>query len=278
METFFYYFILFIFYSFCGWCMEEVVCSIAAKKIANRGFLIGPYCPIYGYASIFMILLLNRYNDDMFALFIMSAVLCTVLEYLTSLAMEKLFHARWWDYSNRKFNINGRVCLVNSIFFGILGCLLIHYINPFITSLLDGFSSTTIYILGGSLFTIFLVDTIISFIVMFKFKFTTDNLYQDHTEEIAEEITSRLRDILSKKSFLHRRLLTAFPNMHAVLKKQKQKLERFIDEKKIEIDEKQAILKNKVTREQEKLRNLIKTKSTSEIVKKYKRKKDNHGN
>lgn len=59
METFLFYFLLFIFYSFCGWCIEEVVCSIAAKKVANRGFLIGPYCPIYGYAAILMVLLLR---------------------------------------------------------------------------------------------------------------------------------------------------------------------------------------------------------------------------
>ena len=158
METFFYYFILFIFYSFCGWCIEEVVCSIAAKKIANRGFLIGPYCPIYGYASIFMILLLNRYNDDMFALFIMSAVLCTVLEYLTSLAMEKLFHARWWDYSNRKFNINGRVCLLNSLLFGVMSLIAVHFVHPVFDRALRKLSDSAANIAASALLCVFIVD------------------------------------------------------------------------------------------------------------------------
>lgn len=187
----------------------------------------------------------GRYNNDIAALFVMSAVVCTVLEYLTSLVMEKLFHARWWDYSNRKFNVNGRVCLVNSLFFGILGCLLVHFINPFVSGILSSFSNTALYITGFVLLAIFLADSIISIYIMFKFKFTTDNIHKDHTEEIADEITKRVREALSNKSYLHKRLINAFPDMRAVLKEQKIKIEKYIDEKKTEIDEKQEQLKQK---------------------------------
>lgn len=260
MDTFLFYFTLFLFYAFCGWCIEEVVCSIAAKKIVNRGFLIGPYCPIYGYAALIMILTLQRYREDVVALFVMSMVLCTVLEYLTSFGMEKLFHARWWDYSHKKFNINGRVCLVNSFYFGILGCLLVHFINPFVSSVLSGFSLITLRILGLCLLVIFLLDTVISFIIMFKFKFTTDSIRKDNTEEITEKI----KEIIRKKSFLHRRLLNAFPNMQAILKEKKKELERFIGEKesqvKASLDEKQTELKNRVIQEKAKLQNIAKSK------------------
>lgn len=187
----------------------------------------------------------GRYNNDIAALFIMSAVVCTVLEYLTSLVMEKLFSARWWDYTNRKFNVNGRVCLVNSIFFGILGCLLVHFINPFVSNILSSFSTTTIYIISFTLLAIYLVDTAISLYVMFKFKFTTNNLHKDHTEEIADQITKRVREALSNKSYLHKRLINAFPDMRAVLKEQKIKIEKYIDEKKTEIDERQEHLRQK---------------------------------
>lgn len=75
------------------------------KTLVNRGFLMGPYCPIYGCGCILIILLLKRYLNDFIALFIMSMVICSILEYLTSYIMEKLFKARWWDYSDRRFNI-----------------------------------------------------------------------------------------------------------------------------------------------------------------------------
>ena len=190
----------------------------------------------------------------------MSAVLCTVLEYVTSFAMEKLFHARWWDYSHRAFNINGRVCLVNSIYFGILGCLLVYFINPFISAMFSSFSVLALRIVGFCLLAIFLCDNIISFIIMFKFKFTTDAVRRDNTDEITEKI----REIIGKKSFLHRRLLDAFPNMHAILKEKKVKLEKFIDEKesqvKAAIDEKQTKVKAIMEEEKAKIQTAAKKK------------------
>ena len=127
------YFLLFIIYSFIGWLMETTLKSYEAKKFINRGFLIGPYCPIYGCGCILIILLLKKYEPYPLGLFCMSVVICTILEYLTSYFMEKLFNARWWDYSKRKFNINGRVCINTMIPFGILGTLMMYFINPFFT-------------------------------------------------------------------------------------------------------------------------------------------------
>ena len=108
-------FILFMFYSIFGWVLEVLGKLIECKRFINRGFLIGPYCPIYGVGAILITALLGKYQDDIIALFIMAIVLCGTLEYLTSYVMEKVFHARWWDYSQRKFNINGRVCLYTII-------------------------------------------------------------------------------------------------------------------------------------------------------------------
>ena len=100
------FFLLFIIYSFSGWFIEVISKLIIDKKFVNRGFLIGPYCPIYGIGCMTMVILLTRYLDDIFTLFIMCILLFSILEYLTSYIMEKLFKARWGDYTHFKFNIN----------------------------------------------------------------------------------------------------------------------------------------------------------------------------
>lgn len=88
----------------------EVVCKlIQFRRFINRGFLIGPYCPIYGFGSVLIGLLLSRYAGEPLVVFILAMVVCGTLEYVTSYLMEKLFHARWWDYSDKRFNLNGRI-------------------------------------------------------------------------------------------------------------------------------------------------------------------------
>ena len=124
------YIILFFAFSFLGWLMEVMVVIFKERKIVNRGFLIGPCCPIYGFGGLIMTLLLQNIKNNPIILFLLSLLICSVLEYGTSYVMEKLFHARWWDYSNRKFNINGRICLTNMIAFGLLGCLIIYILDP----------------------------------------------------------------------------------------------------------------------------------------------------
>ena len=98
----------------------EVICKfIEQKKFINRGFLIGPICPIYGYGILAIILLIGKNATDILSVFLKAILVCSVLEYLTSYFMEKLFKARWWDYSKRRFNLNGRICLETMLPFGI---------------------------------------------------------------------------------------------------------------------------------------------------------------
>lgn len=202
-------FLLFITYSFIGWCMEVGCKLVELKKFINRGFLIGPYCPIYGWGCILIIILLNKYTNDPLVLFIMAIVICSILEYFTSYFMEKLFKARWWDYSRRKFNINGRICLETMIPFGLLGCLIMYFINPFFVSIYSKIPSNILIIISSVLFTIFLTDNIISYTIMFKMKIPKIKISKDNTEEITEYV----RSILAKRSFLYKRLMKAYPNM-----------------------------------------------------------------
>jgi uncharacterized membrane protein len=122
--------IYFMIFSVCGWICESVFCSIIEKKPVNRGFLNGPFCPVYGFGGLIVVYLLGPLRGRYIALFLWGMVACTVLEYITSWLLEKLFNAKWWDYSHMRFNINGRVCLLFSLIFGVLSVVAAELIYP----------------------------------------------------------------------------------------------------------------------------------------------------
>lgn len=109
---FYSYCILFFIYSLIGWLMEVLLTLYNEHKFVNRGFLLGPCCPIYGFGCIILYLLLKPYTNNVIVLFILTLFTCSVIEYITSYFMEKIFHLRWWDYSNLKYNLNGRICQI----------------------------------------------------------------------------------------------------------------------------------------------------------------------
>ena len=221
----FYTFLLFIIYSFIGWVVDVCDVLIVDKKLVNRGFLIGPICPIYGVGVLLMIRLLTRFIDTPLALFILAIAIFMTLEYFTSYIMEKLFNARWWDYSNYKYNLNGRICLETTIPFGIGGMIVMYIVNPFITSLLDKVSSNTIIIIGIILLVIFVIDLIVSFSVITKIKNVFSSKYKDDTEEV----NNRVKQYLIKLSPLTKRLMESFPNLRIKIKNIKNKIEKTVN-------------------------------------------------
>ena len=249
------YFILFIAYSFLGWLIEVVGKLIEPKKFINRGFLIGPYCPIYGTGAILITFLLKKYTEDPIALFIMAIVICGILEYLTSYFMEKIFHARWWDYSRRKFNINGRVCLNTIIPFGLLGMFIIYVSNPFLIEKIQMLPELVLNIVFWTILAIYLIDNIVSTNVISYVGKTTKEFGKnlDNTEEI----TKKVKEALEGKSGIYRRLLKAYPSIQSIKIKIKQKQEEII--KQVEV-QKNGIKENveKQKREiKEKINNII---------------------
>ena len=221
------YFLLFISYAFLGWCMEVTCKFIQHKKFINRGFLIGPYCPIYGWGALAITILLKRYMEDPLVLFVMSTLICSIIEYLTSYFMEKKYHARWWDYSNKKFNINGRICLETLIPFGILGVAIMYGTNPILFKLYNQIPQLVINILTAILFIGFIVDNIISSNIISSINVEGNKLIKDNTEEITEKI----KQVLRQKSWLHRRLINAYPGLKNIKVKIK-KVEQKIDERR----------------------------------------------
>ena len=180
------YILLFFVYSFLGWFMESIGGIFVVKKYVNRGFLIGPYCPVYGTGVVLITLLLNNSTDNFISLFINVMVICGVLEYLTGYLMEKIFKARWWDYSDNRFNINGRVCLETLVPFSIMGTLFLYVINPILINLFVSAPDILIHIITWVLFFIIIIDTIFSLIIMNAFKNVTYNKKEDNTEEISK--------------------------------------------------------------------------------------------
>lgn len=202
-------FLLFIVYSFLGWFMETITCFLTTKKFTNRGFLLGPCCPIYGLGVLLIILLLRKYQKYPLALFTMAIIICSLLEYITSWLMEIIFKNRWWDYSDKKFNINGRICLETMIPFGIIGTFVFYILNPTITKLISFLPNILTIIIAIIFFVLFTIDVSISFNIIVKLKNVGKSIKMDSTDEI----TKKVREILLNKSFLHRRLVKAFPHM-----------------------------------------------------------------
>ena len=203
-------YLLFWFFSCLGWILEVIVCSICDKKFVNRGFLIGPYCPIYGFGSLIM-LLLSPYKEHLFITFILALVLCSVLEYFASYLMEKIFKIRWWDYSNDAFNINGRVCLRNAIAFGALGVIFTRYLNPWYYSIISDISDRVLIVIAIVVLVVTLVDLLISFNAMNSIKNT---IIKDLAKFQKKDATNDIKKMINKKllsiSFLEKRLIETY--------------------------------------------------------------------
>ena len=194
-------------YAFLGWVMEVINAYIQHKRFINRGFLIGPICPIYGYGVLAIIFLIGKDISDVLGVFLKAILICSILEYFTSYFMEKIFKARWWDYSKRKFNINGRICLETMVPFGILGCTVVYLLHPLVVRLISIFPSTLIIAIAIIIFIIYLVDNIISFNVMNKIKKEIKKQAVDNTELIRK----RVIEWIESSSKLYRHIKNAYP-------------------------------------------------------------------
>lgn len=220
-------FLLFFSYAILGYLVEIIFCSIHEKKIVvNRGFLIGPYLPIYGFGAIIIIYMLDRYKNDLVALFVMGAVICSIVEYFASLIMEKLFKIRWWDYSHMKLNLNGRICLSNSVLFGLGGLLIVEIINPAYIKVLTHLPNLWIYILGITFGLIFIIDFITSIVILVQLKLNS-NMFMN--KDATEEIRKKVKESLEKRPFFISRILRAFPKITLINDKQVKEFNDFIE-------------------------------------------------
>lgn len=184
----------FFIYSFLGWVMESIFRSIMEKKIINTGFLKGPICPIYGFGAIIMITILSKISNNIILLFVSSVVVLTFWEYIVGALLEKIFHTKYWDYSDHKINFKGRICLSNSIYWGILGVIFVKYIHPFMQDIVEKINIDLLYFVVGILSLVFVVDVITSIVKVKGIKSTLERI-----EELNNEIKEKLKEISKEK-------------------------------------------------------------------------------
>lgn len=221
--------LLFFLYSFLGWIIEVTLKYRQYHRFINRGFLIGPYCPIYGSGvalATFLNDILAPVESSYGTSFLISFVFCGLLEYLTSYFFEKKYHARWWDYSQKPMNLNGRVWIGNLVLFGLAGMIITRILNPIFFDFLDNLNPMTIYIVAGTLSVIFLSDYIFSRFIMGLLKKVVEGSEADNSEAIAKEV----RELLKDKNLLYSRIIDAYPNVQFRTEKVKERLERIIQE------------------------------------------------
>jgi len=262
VEKILFYFTLFIIYSILGAIIENIYCSYKQKKIIlNRGFLIGPYCPVYGITAMLMVLFLKEYEKDIFILFFMSIVYASLVEYLTSYIMEKVFNARWWDYSNKKYNIEGRICLENSLMFGICGLVLIKYINPFILSTIKLIPTNIFNIISIILSIIFITDVIISITIVSKLKTNVSKIKKDSTNDIDRQV----KEYLKGNNIFKKRIFSAFPKLRfnndktgEIIKSIKSRID--------EIDNNMLLKKQEIINLKKNIKNLKKKHTPKDII------------
>ena len=211
-------FLCFLVYSFIGWVWEGLVSLVMRHKIVNRGFLNGPYCPIYGTGALLFVLINHFFDGNLAVLFLLGGLVACILEYLTSWVMELIFHARWWDYSDKKFNINGRVCLTGFVIFG-LGAVAVHFVHPHLLTFVDKFEHKDIIaIIAGVIFALDVISTNKSFArftrILKDFQNTLSQgvviqYIQRGKNQFIAELNKRTSRILT---YQQRRLIRAFPN------------------------------------------------------------------
>lgn len=256
MNTLLYFYL----YSFLGWIAECLYCGLPAKKFINRGFLEGPYCPIYGCGAMIVLALLQPFEYYPLLLFLAGIIVTSTLEYMTSYGMEKLFHTKWWDYSNNACNLHGRICLKNSLLFGCMVLFVYYGLHPLVVDFVAQFSNQTSAIATVVISLCFVIDASITCFVLLKkniyfhkVEVSIARLYEELKQSsyttFAQSINDKLKAILTIKSLdehyveamghvqahvesflrtgkhIHARLSRAFPNrIEEVSRKNAQRL------------------------------------------------------
>ena len=161
------WFAFFVIYCFLGWCIETVIVSINKQKFINRGFLKGPFLPLYGFGAIVILLSTIYVKQNVFLVYLLGCIGATILEYLTGVMMESLFKMRYWDYSKKRFNVKGHICLKSTLFWGMLSVLLVYVVHPQISRTLFYVNEFFLMPIEVIVFLILFMDFITAFLNRF---------------------------------------------------------------------------------------------------------------
>lgn len=232
-------FAYFIIYSFLGWCCEVGFAAAVEGKFVNRGFLNGPVCPIYGFGIILLVALLKPFIGNIWLLMIFGTVVTSVLELATGFVLEKVFHEKWWDYTDEIGNIGGYVCIKFSLLWGLAGCAAVKGVHPVIAGLVSKAPKTVLYVILAFIALYFIADTAATVVQLmklrggFKMLEETERRLRGISDKIGAELAERVIDgkeylqgaeekellarckrLLEEAELRNRsRLMRAFPNL-----------------------------------------------------------------
>lgn len=255
-----------MFYSFIGWFYESTIFSLVEQgKLMNRGCFIGPYLPIYSVVAVLNLYLLEG-MDSSFKIVLISALTCCAVEYFTSWTLEKIFHARYWDYSYFPLNINGRISVVSGAFFGIAILFLIKVLHPFTIVLMGKIPEQVRVGLGIFFWVLFLVDATLTVIGMCNLNRKCKEIYDAIDRNIeagfdkmnnkkayfnrfkivrgSKNLVVKLKGINKKFVSMETRIIEAYPDFHSysyaeILDKMKEALARRKNRNGLEVLESQ---------------------------------------
>lgn len=191
--------LFFLFYCFFGWCFESAYVSGKQGRFVNRGFMYGPFLPIYGSGAIMMLVVSSPFQDHLIAIYFAGLAGATVLEYVTGTAMEALFHVRYWDYSYQRFQYKGHICLSSSVAWGFLTLLLTQFLHKPVEQFICGFSDRVSVVLAAVIGVIALIDFVLSFKAAFELRDLLAKLEKarEEVEKAKEELArwQKRRDV-----------------------------------------------------------------------------------
>lgn len=238
--TLFQILVYFPLYAFLGWCLEVTYQAISKGIVVNRGFLNGPICPIYGFGVIASVLLVQTFFHDSlrsipaFTIFIFGIVVSTLIELIGGWLLDKLFHARWWDYRDCRFNLNGYICLEFSLYWGLGMVFVLHEVFPFLARVLRHtfiHQSTASYVVLACIYLVMAVDVTVSVLIVAGVdkKFREIDELQKKLRRVSDELSTRIgEETLERKENVDERILvTKFE-----LEKSKEELEARIEERR----------------------------------------------
>ncbi|MCD8214351.1 MAG: hypothetical protein LUC97_01700 [Clostridiales bacterium] len=248
MENY-YVVLLFIIYSFLGWVLEVGYSAVKKGKLINRGFLNGSWCPIYGFGTIIILYLLTSLEDNILLLFIGSVLSASLLEFLTGFVLQKIYNTRWWDYTDRPFNIKGYVCLECSLFWGLAGVLLIKVLNPLIEAPIRLIPLWLGLIITVVLTAVFIFDCIMTVLAMNNLCSRLERLdkmaaeIRSVSDELSVSVYEKATDLKELKDISDVKLKTLKDTNEAKLKELKEANEAKLKNIKLSAEESEARLK-----------------------------------
>lgn len=227
----------FIIYSFMGWCLETMYATINKKEFINRGFLHGPFCPIYGFGTLSIIILLKPIESNYIFLFLGSVLLTSVIEYITGFFLETAFNSTWWDYSDKPYNLHGRICLSFSVIWGFISIFILKIIHPYIVYIVNSIPPKSGLILFYIILLYFFIDFTITVITIFQLK-----ALLTHLDSVYLEFSDKLSDFkinldnITDRSELKIKLEGLIESAEMKVSKKKSDIENIVRDLKVKYD------------------------------------------